>query len=336
MKTFIIAEAGVNHNGSLELAIKLIDAAVNAGADAVKFQTFKTEELVTETAPKAEYQIRNIGMGKSQFEMLKQLELSYDCFEKLFDYCAKREIMFMSTAFDNSSVDFLDKLGMLFFKVPSGEITNKQLLQNIANKNKSIILSTGMSYLGEVEKAIMWINEIWDGFTGKPGLTLLHCVSNYPSDIADSNLSVMETMRNAFGLPVGYSDHTLGIEISIAAVALGARVIEKHFTLDRNMKGPDHKASLEPDELKTMVKAIRNVEKAMGDGIKKPRKSEEEIRNIARRSLVATKNIKKGEGFTKENVTAKRPATGICPSEWNKVIGKNAVRDFSEDELIEI
>lgn len=336
MKTFIIAEAGVNHNGSIDIAKQLIDVAVDAGADAVKFQTFKADKVVTATASKAKYQIENTGTDETQFEMLKRLELSIGAHKELFSYCSKKNVIFMSTPFDEDSADMLDNVGMTIFKIPSGEITNKSLIQHVAGKKKPIILSTGMSYLGEVEKAINWINEVWDKLSKKSQLTLLHCTSNYPSKVSDCNLLAMKTMEKSFGLPVGYSDHTLGIEIPIAAVALGAKVLEKHFTLDRTMEGPDHKASLVPDELKTMVEATRNVEKAMGDGIKKPRKNEEEIRNIARRSLVATKNIKKGEGFTKKNVTAKRPATGICPSEWNKVIGRKAIRDFKVDELIEI
>lgn len=335
-RVFIIAEAGVNHNGSLQTAKKLVDVAVDAGADAVKFQTFKADKVVTATASKAKYQIENTGTDETQFEMLKRLELSIGAHKELFSYCNKKNIIFMSTPFDEGSADMLDNLGMNIFKIPSGEITNKPLIQHIAGKKKPIILSTGMSYLGEVEKAINWINEIRDKLDKKPELTLLHCVSNYPAEVADSNLLAIKTMERAFGLPVGYSDHASGIEISIAAVALGARLIEKHFTLDRNMEGPDHRASIEPDELKIMVKAIRNVVNAMGNGIKKPTKSEEEIRHIVRRSLVAAKNIKRGESFTRENVTAKRPATGICPSEWDKVIGQKAIRDFKLDELIEI
>lgn len=333
-RTFIIAEAGVNHNGDLNIAKKLIDAAVNAGADAVKFQTFKTEELVTKTAPKAAYQTKNIGGERSQFEMLKQLELSHDCFAKLFDYCAKREIMFMSTPFDNSSVDFLDNLGMEYFKIPSGEITNKQLIQKIAGKKKSIILSTGMSYLGEVEKGIAWINEVWDGFNVKPGLTLLHCVSNYPSDMEESNLSVMETMRTAFGLPVGFSDHTLGIEIAIAAVALKASVIEKHFTLDKSMEGPDHRASIEPDELVTMVGAIRNVEKSFGDGFKKPGEQEKETKKVIRKSIVAARDIKTGEIIDENSLAIKRPGTGIPPEFIDKIISRKALTNISKDAML--
>src|SRR3989339_237504 len=250
---FIIAEAGVNHNGSIDTAKRLIDIAVDAGADAVKFQTFDADKVVTVTASKAKYQIENTGTDETQFEMLKRLELSIGAHKELFSYCNEKNIIFMSTPFDEGSADMLDNLGMTIFKIPSGEITNKPLIQHIAGKKKPIILSTGMSYLGEVEKAISWINEIWEKSDRKPELTLLHCVSNYPAEVDDSNLLAIKTLEGAFGLPVGYSDHTLGIEIPIAAVALGAKVLEKHFTLDRNMEGPDHRASIEPDELKDMV-----------------------------------------------------------------------------------
>src|SRR4030067_1235066 len=256
MRTFIIAEAGVNHNGNMDTAIKLIDMAKKAGADAIKFQTFKSERLVTRSTPKAKYQKANTGSGESQLEMLKRLELTSDNFKRLFSYCRKKNIIFMSTPFDEKSAYMLDRLGMGIFKIPSGEITNKPLIQHIAGKNKPVILSTGMSYLGEVEKAINWILEVWNKLNNRPQLTLLHCVSNYPAAVEDVNLLAMKTMETAFGLPVGYSDHTMGIEIPLAAVAMGAKVIEKHFTLDRNMDGPDHKASLEPDKLKAMVKAI--------------------------------------------------------------------------------
>ena len=335
-RTFIIAEAGVNHNGSIDMAKKLIDVAVDAEADAVKFQTFKADKVVTVTASKAKYQIENTGKNESQFEMLKRLELSRDAHKELFSYCNKKNIIFMSTPFDEDSADMLDNLGMTIFKIPSGEITNKPLIQYVAGKKKPIILSTGMSYLGEVEKAINWINEVWDKLSKKSQLTLLHCTSNYPSKVSDCNLLAMKTMEKSFGLPVGYSDHTLGIEIPIAAVALGARVIEKHFTLDRNMEGPDHKASLEPGELNNMVKAIRNIEKALGNGQKRPSSSEFQNKAIVRKSIVAAKGIKEGEFFTDENITAKRPGTGICLMEWDKIIGKRAKKDFFVDDLIEL
>jgi len=335
-EVFIIAEAGVNHNGSLEICKKLIDVSVKAGADAVKFQTFRADRLVTATASRAEYQVVNTGTNESQFEMLEQLELSPEMHRELFSYCNKNNIIFMSTPFDEESADMLDDLGMDVFKISSGEITNKPLIQHIVSKKKPIILSTGMSYLGEVENAISWIDEIWDKLNINPKLTLLHCVSNYPARIEDVNLNAIKTMKLAFGLPIGYSDHTMGIEIPVAAVAIGARVIEKHFTIDRNLPGPDHKASLEPNELEMMIRAIRNVEKALGSGIKRPVSCEYDMRIIARKSLVAKRNIRENDIFTAENVTVKRPGAGICPSVWNTIIGRKAVRDFKEDELIEI
>jgi len=334
MKTFIIAEVGVNHNGSLEIAKKMIDVAVNTGVDAVKFQMFKADKVVTATADKANYQIKNTGTTESQCEMLKKLELPLSGHEELFSYCREKDIMFMSTPFDEESADILDNLGMAIFKIPSGEITNKLLIQHIASKKKNIILSTGMSYLGEVEKAINWISELWDKLDKKPRITLLHCVSNYPAKIEDTNLLAMKTLKKAFGLHVGYSDHTMGIEIPIAAVAMGASMIEKHFTLDRNMKGPDHKASLEPDELHAMVNMIRNIEKAMGDGIKRPAKNEEDIRHIARRSLVTTRDIKVGDTILPDDIIVKRPGNGI-PPEFKEVIhGMTAVRDICVDSII--
>ncbi len=336
MKVFIIAEAGVNHNGSLEIAKKLIDVAVEAGADAVKFQTFKAGKLVATKAEKARYQIENTGTSESQFEMLSRLELSPNAYKELFVYCRQKNILFLSTPFDKESADMLNDLGMEIFKISSGEITNKPLIQYIASKKKPIILSTGMSYLGEVENAIRWVNEIWNTMDKKPQLSVLHCVSNYPASAEDVNLRTIKTMKMAFGLPVGYSDHTMGAEITMAAVAMGAKVIEKHFTLDRDMEGPDHKASLEPEELEAMATAIRNVERAMGDGIKKPFPSELENRPVVRKSIVAVKDIKKGENFSEENITIKRPGTGISPMEWDRVVGRKAVQDFKEDELIEI
>ena len=334
MRTFIIAEAGVNHNGNMNTAIKLIDMAKKAGADAIKFQTFKSERLVTRSTPKAKYQKANTGSGESQLEMLKRLELTSDNFKRLFSYCRKKNIIFMSTPFDEKSADMLDRLGMGIFKIPSGEITNKPLIQHIAAKNKPIILSTGMSYLSEVEKAVRWIYEIWNKSGFNQQLTLLHCVSNYPAHAADVNLYAMNTLKAAFGLSVGYSDHTLGIEIPIAAVAIGAKVIEKHFTLDRNMKGPDHKASLEPDELKAMVKAIRNVEKAMGDGIKRPTEKEEETRIIARRSLVAKRGIKKGDVIRSGDIIIKRPGSGILPEFKDIIKGMKAEKNIKADSVI--
>lgn len=335
-KVFIIAEAGVNHNGSLKIAKKMVDVAIDARADAVKFQTFKAEKVITKNAAKAEYQIRNTGTQETQFDMLKKLELSEPEFIALFRYCTKKKITFMSSPFDIESADFLDNLGMKIFKIPSGEITNKPFIQHIALKKKPIILSTGMSYLKEVKKAIGWINEIWECLSKRPKLKLLHCISDYPAQIDDVNLSAMNTMKQCFGLPVGYSDHTLGIEVPIAAVALGAAVIEKHFTLDRNMMGPDHKASLVPSELKAMVKAIRNLEGAFGDGVKRPARCEIYSKKIARRSIVALRDIEKGERFTQDNIIAKRPEGGISVMEWDRVIGKFAKRDFEKDEFVEL
>ncbi|HDL20053.1 MAG TPA: N-acetylneuraminate synthase [Nitrospirae bacterium] len=334
MSTFIIAEAGVNHNGSLDTALAMVDAAVQAGADAVKFQTFKAERLVTKTAAKAEYQIENTGAGESQSDMLKRLELSPKMHRELFSYCSEKNIIFMSTPFDEESANMLNDLEMEIFKVPSGEITNKQLLQHIAAKGKEIILSTGMSFLEEVGKAVSWINEAWSGTEKKPHLTLLHCVSSYPADVEDSNLLAMKTMEEAFGFPVGYSDHTLGTEVAVAAVAIGAKVIEKHFTLDRNMDGPDHRASLEPDELRSMVTAIRNIEKAIGDGVKKPVKSEEDARMVVRRSLVAKKDLKSGDTITPDDLEIKRPGTGIPPEFNGTVPGMHVKKDIKADSII--
>jgi N-acetylneuraminate synthase len=334
MKTFIIAEAGINHNGDIKIAKKLIDAAVEAGADTVKFQTFKAEKIVIKAASKARYQIENTGGDELQFDMLKKFELSKSEHMDLFAYCKEKGIIFMSTPFDEESADMLDNLGMSIFKIPSGEITNKSLIQHIASKIKNIILSTGMSYLGEVEKAVNWINEAWSKLENKPRLTLLHCVSSYPAAIEDTNLLAMKTMVKAFGLPVGYSDHTPGIEIPVAAVAMGASIIEKHFTLDRNMPGPDHKASLEPDELKAMVRSIRNIESAFGDGVKRPMKNEEDTRSISRRSLVTTRDIRTGEIISSNDIAIKRPGNGIPPEFKEIIIGMQAKHDISADTVI--
>lgn len=334
MKTFIIAEAGVNHNGDINTALRLVDMAKNAGADAIKFQTFKSEKLVAFSTPKAKYQKANTGSNESQLEMLKRLELTNDNFKRLFSYCRKKGIIFMSTPFDEKGADMLGRLGMNIFKIPSGEITNKPLIQHIAAKNKPIILSTGMSYLNEVEKTVRWIYDIWNKSGFNQQLTLLHCVSNYPAHAEDVNLYAMNTLKTAFGLSVGYSDHTLGIEIPIAAVAMGAKVIEKHFTLDKNMKGPDHKASLEPDELKAMVKAIRNVERAMGNGIKRPAESEEETRIIVRRSLVTKRDIKKGDVIRSGDIIIKRPGSGILPEFKDIINGMKAGKNIKADSVI--
>jgi len=325
---FIIAEAGVNHNGSVELAKKLIDAAKDAGADAVKFQTFKAESVVVKDAQKAEYQKETTGEG-SQYEMIKKLELAEEDFRELADYAEKKDIMFLSSPFDKESVDLLYELDVPAFKVGSGEITNFPLLRYIAKKRKPIILSTGMSTLGEIEEALDVIRS-----EGVEDIILLHCVSNYPARIEDVNLRAMGTLKQAFKLPVGFSDHTLGITAPIAAVALGACVIEKHFTLDRNLPGPDHKASLEPDELKEMVKAIREVEKALGNGIKKPTKEEEKIKKVARRSIVAKVDISKGAIITEDMLDVKRPGTGIEPKYLKFIIGRKAKEDIKKDDVI--
>lgn len=330
-KTFIIAEAGVNHNGSLELAFKLIDAAKEAGADAVKFQSFKADKLVSKKADKAEYQKQTTDTSESQYEMIKKLELSIDEHKKLIEYCNKIGIQFLSSPFDLDSIDLLNELGLEIFKIPSGEIINLPYLRKIGKLNKNVILSTGMADLGEIEDAL---DVLIDNGTDKNNITVLHCNTEYPTPFEDVNLRAMVTIKNSFGVKVGYSDHTNGIEIPIAAVALGAEVIEKHFTLDRNMKGPDHKASLEPNELKQMVSAIRNIEKALGSGIKKPSQSELKNKPIVRKSLVAIKEIKKGEKFTEEIIGIKRPGTGISPMRWDEIIGSVAQKDYAEDELI--
>jgi N,N'-diacetyllegionaminate synthase len=331
MKTFIIAEAGVNHNGDIELAKKLIEKAAWAGADAIKFQSFKAEKLVSKYAEKAEYQKITTGKNETQFQMIKKLELDYNKHEELKEYCEKHNILFLSSAFDLESIDLLKKLGMNIWKIPSGEITNYPYLKKIGELKEKVILSTGMANLGEIEDAIKVLKE-----SGTENITVLHCNTEYPTPMEDVNLKAMLTIKEAFKVKVGYSDHTLGIEIPIAAVAMGAEIIEKHFTLDKKMEGPDHKASLEPEELKSMVEAIRNIEKAMGNGVKLPSKSEEKNKNIARKSIVAIKNIKKGEIFTEENIGIKRPGRGISPMKWDEVLGKIAKKDFNEDELIEL
>lgn len=330
-KTFIIAEAGDNHNGKIELAYQLIDKAVEAGADCVKFQTFITEEVISKIAEMADYQKNNTGSEESQFDMVKKLELSFDDFRALKQYCEKKGIMFLSTPFDLPSIEFLDSLDLTFWKVPSGEITNLPYLVKIADTHKDVILSTGMANISEIEQAVKILN---DNGAGK--ITLLHCTTEYPAPIDEVNLAAIKTMSDYFNLDTGYSDHTQGITIPVAAVAMGAKVIEKHFTLDKNMEGPDHKASLEPDELKEMIKAIRLVEASLGDGIKQPTKSEKKNIEIARKSIVARKSIKSGEVFSKENLAIKRPGSGISPMRWFDIIGTKAMRDFNEDELIEI
>lgn len=326
IKTFIIAEAGVNHNGSLELAKKLVDVAKNCGCDAVKFQTFIAQNLVSKFAKKAQYQIENTKNDESQLEMIKKLELSFNDFLELKNYCDNQKILFMSTPFDLESIDFLASLKMNIFKIPSGEITNLPYLRKINSLKTKVILSTGMANLEEIENALKILKDCH--------VSVLHANTQYPTPMEDVNLNAMLTIKNKFHLEVGYSDHTQGIEIPIASVALGAKIIEKHFTLDKNMDGPDHKASLEPHELNAMVKAIRNIEKAFGDGIKKPSKSEINNIEIARKSIVAKTKINKGEIFSEKNITTKRPALGISPMKWDEIIGSIAQRNYEEDELI--
>ena len=331
-KTFIIAEAGVNHNGSLKLAKRMIDAAVEAGVDAVKFQTFKAERVVSRYAPKAEYQKKATIVGESQLEMIKKLELKATDHKMLVNYCKYKNIPFLSSPFDLESIDLLNVLGLDIFKIPSGEINNLPYLRKIGMLKKGIILSTGMADLGEIEAAL---NVLVEAGTGLENITVLHCNTDYPTPVENVNLKAMLTIKSAFpGVNIGYSDHTLGIEISIAAVAMGATVIEKHFTLDKSMEGPDHKASIELDELKAMVWAIRNVEKALGDGIKKPLPSELINRPIVRKSIVAACDIHKGESLTINNLTTKRPGTGLSPMRWDEVVGKKASRKFNADEII--
>lgn len=331
-RTLIIAEAGVNHNGDMTIAHALVDAAAASGVDYVKFQTFKAENLVTKSAQKAEYQQKNIADGdNSQFNMLKKLELSPENHFELIEYCKKQRVAFFSTAFDLDSVDFLASLNMPLWKVPSGEITNFPYLRAIGRTKKPVILSTGMANLEEIEQAIGVLTRFG---TPPNEITLLHCTTEYPAAKNEVNLKAIETMRRHFGLPVGYSDHTQGIEIPVAAVALGAVVIEKHFTLDRTMLGPDHAASLEPHELKEMVVQIRNVEAALGSGVKQATPSEIPNRLIARKSIVAARPIKKGETLSEENITVKRPAGGISPMEWERVVGEVAVRSFEPDQPI--
>jgi N,N'-diacetyllegionaminate synthase len=331
----IIAEAGVNHNGSMDIAKKMIDAAAKAGADIVKFQTFKANKLVSKTACQAEYQKANINNSDdTQYSMLKKLELDEAQHYELINYCKKCGISFLSTGFDEESIDMLDRMGMPFHKIPSGEITNKPYLQHIAKKNKPVVISTGMANLQEIKDALDVLNE---SGLNKSLISVLHCNTEYPTPMNDVNLLAMISIRDTFGVKIGYSDHTQGIEVPIAAVALGAEIIEKHFTIDRKMEGPDHKASLEPDELIKMVQAIRNIEKAIsGTGIKHA--SPSEIKNIivARKSIVAKCPIQKGELFTERNITTKRPGNGINPMLWDEVIGKKALKDFEVDDLIEI
>ncbi len=331
MSVRIIAEAGVNHNGSVKIAKELIDAAKDAAVDIVKFQTFKAEKVISKYAEKAEYQKQNTGNEETQLDMVKRLELSFDEFNIIKNYCDEVGIRFMSTPFDHDSIVFLYKLGMEIWKIPSGEITNLPYLIRIAQLKKPAILSTGMSTMDDINNAIAVLKE-----NGVGELTVLHCTTEYPTPFTDVNLKAMISIKEKFNVNIGYSDHTRGIEVPIAAVALGATVIEKHFTLDNTMEGPDHKASLEPDELKQMVDSIRHIESALGNGVKEPAKSERKNMIIARKSIIAAKSIKMGELFTEKNLTVKRPGNGISPMRWFDIIGKPAPRDFEEDELIEL
>lgn len=332
-KVFIIAEAGVNHNGSLKTAKKMVDVAVASGVDAIKFQTFNAKSVVSKFAPKAGYQLRATDKSESQLKMIKKLELSLSALKELLQYCGKRKIAFLSSAFDLESIDSLARLGLKIFKVPSGEITNLPYLRKIGSLRKKIIVATGMADLKEVRTAL---DILVKSGTEQENIVVLHCNTEYPTPFEDANLLAMLTIRDGLRVRVGYSDHTLGIEAGIAAAALGASVIEKHFTLNKNMPGPDHKASLNPKELESLVISIRNIEKALGSGVKKPSPSEIANISVVRKSIVAVRGIKKGELFNKNNITVKRPGTGITPMKWDKVLGKTAKKDFYKDELIKI
>jgi N,N'-diacetyllegionaminate synthase len=328
----IIAEAGVNHNGSIDTAKKMIDVAADAGANFVKFQTFKAETLLTHSADKAEYQKSRTEKEETQFDMIKKLELDRNAHEELVTYCNQKNIQFLSTAFDHDSIDLLAELGIPFYKIPSGEIINLTYLRHVGSMGKPVVMSTGMATLEEVRAAM---EILLAAGVKKDDLTILHCNTEYPTPIENVNLKAMLTIRDELGVKVGYSDHTLGIEIPVAAVAMGATVIEKHFTLDRILPGPDHAASLEPDELKAMIQAIRNIEKAMGNGVKQPSPSEAKNIPIARKSIVAKKPINKGERFSEDNLTVKRPGTGISPMEWDKKIGELSNKEYKAEDLIE-
>lgn len=330
MSVYIIAEAGVNHNGRLDLALKLCDAAKEAGVDAVKFQTWKTEKIVSKSAAKASYQEKNTGAGQSQFDMLKELELSYDDFDTINGYCKKIGIQFLSTPDEEESLDYLCSLNLPFIKIGSGEVTNIPYLKIIGSRHQKVIISTGMSTLSDVEKAYNTLIE-----SGAPEVALLHCTTNYPCPYGEVNLKAMQTMKAAFKCQVGYSDHTMGIEVPIAAVAMGAEIIEKHFTLDRTMDGPDHKASLEPQELKQMVQSIRNIEKALGDGIKRPNASEQKNAEVVLKRIIAKKPIMKGEVLNEGNLVLLRSSKGIPAKFWDLIVGKPARRDYQMDEPIE-
>lgn len=330
---YIIAEAGVNHNGQLALAYRLVDAAMEAGVDAVKFQTFKAEKEISKFAEKAEYQKETTDIHETLLEMTKKLELDKEDHKNLLAYCQNKGIAFLSSASDLYSIDLLIELGLETWKIPSNEITDFPYLRKIGQLGKKVIMSTGMADIKEVKKAL---NTLIEFGTNKEDITVLQCNTEYPTPFEDVNLNAMLTLRDELDVKVGYSDHTIGIEVPIAAVALGAEVIEKHFTLDKNMEGPDHRASLEPHELKAMVSAIRNIEKVMGDGIKRPSPSEKKNIIIARKSIVAARDIMKDEVFSEENITTKRPGNGISPMKWDVIIGKRAIRNFTEDEPIEI
>lgn len=332
-KVFIIAEAGVNHNGCMKTAKKMVDVAAKSGADAVKFQTFNAESLVSRFAQKADYQKKTTDKKESQLEMIKKLELSFEHHKELIDYCRLKKIIFLSSPFDLESIDLLVKLKLNILKIPSGEMTNLPYLRKIGSLRKKIILSTGMSTLQEIKEALQVLTK---GGTKKKNIIVLHCNTEYPTPFKDVNLKAMLTIKNKLRVAVGYSDHTLGIEAPIAATALGASVIEKHFTLDKKMPGPDHQASLDPEELENIVKAIRHIEIALGNGIKKPSSSELKNIYIARKSIVAKIDIKKGEMFSEENITVKRPATGINPMRWDVVLGKVAKKNFYKDDLIHV
>jgi N,N'-diacetyllegionaminate synthase len=333
MSVFIIAEAGVNHNGNMDLALQMVEAASKAGANAIKFQTFRAETLVTRTATKANYQKENSGSDESQFDMLKKLELDLNSHKKLMVYCRERKIDFLSTPFDLTTIDLLSGIGLSTWKIPSGDITNLPYLKKIGALKQQVILSTGMADLGEIEDAL---DILENADTLRKNITVLHCNTEYPTPMQDVNLRAMLTIKKAFpGIQVGYSDHTLGIEVPIAAVAMGATVIEKHFTLDRNLSGPDHKASLEPAELCAMIQSIRNIETAQGHGIKKPSPSETANLAVARKSIVAARPITAGEVFTEENLTVTRPGSGVSPMRWYEILGKKSNRAYAEDELID-
>lgn len=332
-RTLIIAEAGVNHNGDLALAKQLIDVAAEAGVDLVKFQTFSADRQATRTAEKADYQAQTTGNKESQHQMLRRLELTEAMHKELIAHCAARNVEFFSTGFDIESIDLLLSLGQDHFKIPSGEITNLPYLRHVGQLGKAVILSTGMATLGDIEAALDVLEQAG---TVRAQITVLHCTTEYPTAMNDVNLRAMQSIHAAFGVAVGYSDHTQGIEVAIAAVAMGATVIEKHFTLDRNLPGPDHRASLEPAELKAMVAAIRNIEVALGDGVKRLTPGEARNKPVARKSLVASRAIKVGEIFSAQNITTKRPGTGISPMRWDEVIGRAAPRDIAADEVIEL